>query len=99
MPPKSTKGMSTGGGKSAEELQAELKKWLLRKPPFKSDAKVNSFGLAVGQTASQSLKDFISVFEPLTAETADGERLRAQDFLAADPNGEIQFDRINNVAK
>lgn len=77
----------SGPVKSAEELQAELKEWLQTKPPFQSAATPNSFGLAVGKSASDELRNFISVFEPLAAESSDGERLRDEGFLVADPNG------------
>ena len=77
----------TGPVKSAEELQAELKEWLKTKPPFETTAEPTAFGLAIGKTASKDLKDFTSCFEPLAAETPEGEKLRDEGFLAADPNG------------
>ena len=77
----------TGPAKSAEELQAELKEWLKTKPPFETTAEPTAFGLAIGKTASKDLKDFTSCFEPLAAETPEGEKLRDEGFLAADPNG------------
>jgi hypothetical protein len=83
-----TANSPSGPSKSAEELQTELKEWISTKPPFQSESTPNSFGLSVGKTASASLNKFISVFEPLAAETPEGEVLRAEGFLAADPNGE-----------
>jgi hypothetical protein len=76
-----------GPSKSAEECQAELKQWLATKPPFRSDNVPNAFCLALGQTASKELRDFVSVFEPLAANTTEGSRLREEGFRAADPNG------------
>ena len=52
--------------------------------------KANSFGLAVAQGKGGASKDFFnfqSVFEPLCAETPEGEKLREEGFLEADPNG------------
>jgi hypothetical protein len=82
---------TVGPPKSPDELQAELKDWLTIKAPFHSDAQPNAFGLAVGRTASADLKNFISVFEPLAAETPAGEALRAEGFKAADPNGKAKL--------
>jgi hypothetical protein len=79
--------MSAGPGKSAEEQQAECKELLKSLAPFHSDAHPNAFGLAVGKTASEDLKRFISVFEPLAMDSPEGEVLREVGFLSADPNG------------
>jgi hypothetical protein len=80
--------LSDGQGKSAEEQQVECRRWLSLRPQFSSDIVPNAFGLAVGKKVSSELKNFISVFEPLAAETPEGEALRAEGFMAADPNGE-----------
>jgi hypothetical protein len=60
-------------------------------PPPKLEAAPNSFGLAVAKGkkwgATKDLFMFMSVFEPLTAETPDGDELRKAGFIAADPNG------------
>jgi hypothetical protein len=85
---KSSKGMaSSAPTKSAEELQSELRAWLQSKLRVKSDATENSVGLALGKTASPELLKIVSVFEPLAAETPEGEKLRAEGFVSADPNG------------
>jgi hypothetical protein len=88
-----------GPSKSAEELQTELKAWLESKPPSQSDATTNAFGLAVGKTASPELRDFISVFEPMAAETPEGEVLREGGFIAADPNGAYVFLMFDSYTK
>jgi hypothetical protein len=75
--------------KTAEELNEELQEWLSRKPIFLCDATPNAFGLSVGKTASRDLHCFISVFEPFAADTPEGETLRAEGFISADPNGEL----------
>jgi hypothetical protein len=80
---------AAGPAKSAAEHQAELREWIKAKSAAASDAPVNSFGLAVGKTASKELKDFIGVFEPLAAETPEGEKLREEGFITADPNGAL----------
>ena len=71
------------------ELQADLKEWLKSKPAAASTVPANAFGLAVGATASVELTNFIGVFEPLAAETPEGEALRETGFAAADPNGAL----------
>ena len=53
-------------------------------------AKSNNFGLAVGKGKAGASKDyhnFAACFEPMCAETPEGEKLRDEGFLAADPNG------------
>jgi hypothetical protein len=47
----------------------------------------NTFGLCVGKSASAEFFQFAAVFEPMCAETPEGEALRAEGFLTADPNG------------
>ena len=47
----------------------------------------NAFGLTIGSHASKDLGKFIAVFEPLCAETSEGESLRKEGFELADPNG------------
>lgn len=76
--------------KTAVELQADLKEWLNSKQAAAaSTVPANAFGLAVGATASVELTNFIGVFEPLAAETPEGEALREMGFVAADPNGAL----------
>ena len=56
--------------------------------PFEGfSAPPNSFGLCVGKSASKDLMKVIGVFEPLCAETPEGESLRKEGFELADPNG------------
>jgi hypothetical protein len=73
--------------KTPELLAEEINEWLANKSPYSCDSAPNSFGLAVGKSVSLMLLDFISVFEPLVAETSEGEALRAKGFISADPNG------------
>jgi hypothetical protein len=80
---------SLAPSKSAEEVQESLKAWLDTRALFKSSVEPNSFGLSVGSTASDNVKNFISVFEPLAAETPEGDVLRDVSFLSADPNGKF----------
>lgn len=47
----------------------------------------NAFGLTVGKSATKEFRDFAACFEPLCAESPEGERLREEGFKAADPNG------------
>jgi len=47
----------------------------------------NPFGLAVGKSASKDYFDFAACFEPMCAETPEGDALRVEGFKAADPNG------------
>jgi hypothetical protein len=75
------------GQPSIEQKIDELKLWLQNKACYDISAEMNSFGMAVGETVSNELKNFISVFEPLGADTPEGEALRSEGFLAADPNG------------
>ena len=55
--------------------------------PPPPEAASNSFGLAVGKSASKDFFDFAACFEPLCAETPEGEKARDEAFLSADPNG------------
>jgi len=72
--------------KSQEELiETLVKNAKERERPEQATA--NSFGLAVGKSASKDFFDFQSVFEPLCADNKEGEKLRDEGFLAADPNG------------
>ena len=55
-----------------------------------SDPIPNSFGLAVARGKSGASKEFFKFsecFEPYTAETEEGEKLRAEGMIDADPNG------------
>jgi hypothetical protein len=57
---------------------------------YKVDAKPNSFGLAVARGKMGGSKDFFmfqDAFEPMCAETPEGEALRKEGFISADPNG------------
>jgi hypothetical protein len=82
-------------GKSATPVAPKPRKRKLKKqkfePPPKLEATPNAFGLAVAQSkkwgASKEFFDFQAVFEPLCAETPEGEVERIEGFLAADPNG------------
>jgi hypothetical protein len=76
-----------GPARPAVEIQAELKVWLSGKEAVPTEATPNGFGLAVGKTASKELYDLLGVFEPLAAETPEGEKLREDGFVSADPNG------------
>jgi hypothetical protein len=73
----------TGSTKSPEEIEEALREWLGQKPAFETSTDPNAFGLALGVTASEDLRNFVSVFEPMVAETAQGESLRADGFIAA----------------
>ena len=84
---RATANKDTGPTKSAEELQTELKEWLKSKPPFETKAEPTAFGLSIGKTATKDLKNFVSVFEPLAAETPEGEKERETGMIEADPNG------------
>jgi hypothetical protein len=96
---------SLNTAKSPAELLENLKTWLKNKPP--SEATPNAFGLSLGKTASIELRSFVSVFEHMAADTPEGEALRADGFVAADPNGSFTsefnfnllmlFDEVNCV--
>jgi hypothetical protein len=73
--------------KSAEEIHEELKAWLETKPPFVESVEPNEFGLAIGNTASDDLRNFVSTFEPLAANSIESDELREEGFKVADPNG------------
>jgi hypothetical protein len=78
------------------DYQTVLKEWLQTKPPSQGTAIPNSIGLAIGQSASQELRNFISVFESMASETADGDMLSNEGFLSADLNGasEVLFSYV-----
>lgn len=93
-PPKLKRAGSSGSisgiALSPEERQAGIAAWIqAKKPPAGRtlDATPNSFGLALGKTASPELKNFISAFETLAADSSDGEALRSEAFAGADPSG------------
>jgi hypothetical protein len=74
--------------KPAGRSQDDLRTWLQGWPSSGCfAAPLNAFGLALGKHVSEDLLRFISVFEPFLAKTEQGEQLRAEGFLAADPNG------------
>ena len=94
-PPKLKRAGSSGSvngiALSAEERQADIAAWIQAKKPaagWAFDAPPNSFGLALGKTASQELKNFTAAFDGLAADSAEGQVLRVEAFVAADPSGE-----------
>jgi hypothetical protein len=80
-----------------DNIEVKLFKIGARKPkkkkapelPLPPPAEVapNSCGLPVGKSVSKDYFDFAACFEPMCAETPEGDALRVEGFKAADPNG------------
>jgi len=84
--PGGAKGGAAKGGAAAAGGGAEA----AAGAAFENTATPNSFGLAVmkgKKGASQEFFDFEAAFEGLCAETPEGDALRKEGFIAADPNG------------
>jgi hypothetical protein len=85
------KGVKGKPGAPVATKPKKIKKKEEYEPPPKLEAAPNSFGLAVAKGkkwgATKDFFMFAETFEALCAETPEGEQLRIEGFLAADPNG------------